>query len=380
MRSTTVSLTIKNLRDLAQEISIKHAQIALVFAPRQALEDQSVISTIKSHITCETVFVSTAGQISGVSVNDAAISFTFIQLEKSELATASLNMSGHQNERELGTALFKRLNRKDLAGIMVFADGTSINGSELKEGLEASNVNKAPITGGLAGDGSLFEKTLVGIDSVSQGEVAAIAFYGSDMEFGYGSRGGWLRGADINMVSSSDGNVLKEIEGVPALDFYKRKLNGKLNTLPADALKFPLNIHDPLTGQDLVRTVLSVDETTKTMTFAGDIPVLSNVQILSASTTDLIQGSKAAAIVTKKYTVEAEAAPDLAILISCVGRKLVLEDLTVAEVQAVRDELGPTTTLSGFYSYGELSPSDVSGRCELHNQTMTITTLRERGC
>jgi hypothetical protein len=39
--------------------------------------------------------------------------------------------------------------------------------------------------------------------------------------------------------------------------------------------------------------------------------------------------------------------------------------------------MGPDTLLAGFYSYGEISPFTPTARCELHNQTMTITTFAE---
>ncbi len=74
---------------------------------------------------------------------------------------------------------------------------------------------------------------------------------------------------------------------------------------------------------------------------------------------------------------DASGAPDLALLISCVGRKLVLKQRTEEELEAVRDVLGPATALTGFYSYGEICPSAPHAGCELHNQTMTITTFTE---
>ena len=69
--------------------------------------------------------------------------------------------------------------------------------------------------------------------------------------------------------------------------------------------------------------------------------------------------------------------PGLALLISCVGRKMVLKHRTVEEVEGVRTVLGPRVPAAGFYSYGEISPLKPQGRCELHNQTMTITTFAE---
>jgi hypothetical protein len=46
------------------------------------------------------------------------------------------------------------------------------------------------------------------------------------------------------------------------------------------------------------------------------------------------------------------------------------------EAEAVLDVLTPGTLQVGFYSYGELSPAG-AGRCDLHNQTMTVTTIAE---
>jgi hypothetical protein len=71
--------------------------------------------------------------------------------------------------------------------------------------------------------------------------------------------------------------------------------------------------------------------------------------------------------------------PDLAILISCVGRKLVLKQRVEEEVERVQEVLGNTTSLTGFYSYGEICPvTPTEKQCELHNQTMTITTFSEK--
>ena len=69
--------------------------------------------------------------------------------------------------------------------------------------------------------------------------------------------------------------------------------------------------------------------------------------------------------------------PEVAILVSCVGRKLVLGDRVEEEVEAVRNVFGPQTALSGYYSYGELAPLTEGRGCALHNQTMTITCLSE---
>ncbi|NNC82939.1 MAG: hypothetical protein HKN79_05115, partial [Flavobacteriales bacterium] len=213
------------------------------------------------------------------------------------------------------------------------------------------------------------------INEAKEGNVVGIGLYGDNIHLGYGSRGGWQFKQQMNIISDSDGNVLKEINGKPALEFYKEKLNGKLHTLPSDALKYPLMISDVYSEQNLVRTVLSIDEEEQTMTFAGDMPIASGVQFLEATDDQLIEGARSAASVTKGRLGDNPS--QLAFLISCVGRKLVLKDRVHDEVKAVHEILGLNTQITGFYSYGELSPSEVSGRCELLNQTMTIVTISE---
>jgi hypothetical protein len=89
----------------------------------------------------------------------------------------------------------------------------------------------------------------------------------------------------------------------------------------------------------------------------------------------LIEGAGGAAQVSIKPLVGKEV--EFAILISCVGRKLVLKQLVEEEVEAVQDVLGQQAVLTGFYSYGELAPFLKDAKCELHNQTMTITTFTE---
>ena len=61
---------------------------------------------------------------------------------------------------------------------------------------------------------------------------------------------------------------------------------------------------------------------------------------------------------------------------SCVGRRLVLGERAEEEIEAVSSTMPAGGHMVGFYSYGEVSPH-ATGRCDLHNQTMTVTDLSE---
>jgi hypothetical protein len=110
------------------------------------------------------------------------------------------------------------------------------------------------------------------------------------------------------------------------------------------------------------------------MTFAGDVPEKSKVRFMKANFDRLIDAaSDAATNCLEMKKIE----PKIAILISCVGRKIILNNRIEEEVGAVSEIFGKKTLLTGFYSYGEISPLKPMDNCELHNQTMTITCINE---
>ncbi|MBT4969775.1 MAG: hypothetical protein HOM80_12280, partial [Bacteroidetes bacterium] len=205
--------------------------------------------------------------------------------------------------------------------------------------------------------------------------IAAIGFYGEDIKIGYGSLGGWDSFGVERSVTKSEANVLYEIDNTPALSIYKSFLGDQAKDLPASGLLFPLSMRTEADAEPVVRTILAVDEEKQSLTFAGDIPEGSYIKLMKANIDRLITGAEDAA----KVSVNPLSGnlPELAILISCVGRKLVLNQMVEEEVEAVQDVVGEQAKLTGFYSYGEIAPFLEGAKCELHNQTMTITTFQE---
>ena len=156
---------------------------------------------------------------------------------------------------------------------------------------------------------------------------------------------------------------------------YKKYLGEEASDLPASALFFPLALRSNSGDEKrIVRTILSVDEEYQSMTFAGDLPQGSFVQLMRANADRIIDGaSEAAKNSVEKFSLDEEI---LSIAISCVGRRLVLGERAEEELEAVLDSLPERTQQIGFYSYGEISLIE-EGYCELHNQTMTLTTISE---
>jgi hypothetical protein len=319
---------------------------------------------------------STAGEICQTNVVDNSLVASAVHFENTPLKFVDAKIGAPTESRTIGARLASELPKENLTHVMVFSDGLCVNGSELVKGFVENLPSHVALTGGLAGDGAQFKQTLVCAGGkISDGQVVAVGFYGTHVKIGYGSMGGWDSFGPERLITRSKGNILYELEGKSALTLYKQYLGESAAGLPATALLFPLSLR--MTGQEngIVRTILGVDEKEQSLIFAGDVPEGSYARFMKANFERLIDGAQGSARISKGEKGES---PDLAILISCVGRKLVLKQRIEEEVEAVREVLGEGTLLTGFYSYGEISPFTPNAKCELHNQTMTITTFSER--
>lgn len=319
---------------------------------------------------------STAGEILGNEVLDSTIALTAVKFEKTKLRIEEVDLVAcNLDSYEAGKAISSKLIGPDLRHIFVLSDGLIVNGAELVKGLHADLDKSVSITGGLAGDCSNFENTLViSGNKVASKKIVALGLYGPELSIGFASKGGWDSFGIERLVTKSTNNVLYELDGQPALELYKSFLGDMAKDLPGSGLLFPLSMRDEDNQIPVVRTILSVDEKNGSLTFAGNIPQGSYVRLMKANIDRIIGGAEQSAITAKNSTEDQH---QLAFLISCVGRRLVMKQLVEEEVEAVNEVFGNDIYTTGFYSYGEIAPFDKFSPCTLHNQTMTITTFSE---
>jgi hypothetical protein len=349
-------------------------QLVLAFGSTNVVDDPKIYQTLRElYPHADIVINSTAGEIIDTQVNDETLSVTAIHFEKTKAKTVGTKIGSEKDSFKAGYRLASDLDSADLNNVLIISDGHTVNGSDLVMGIQQFLPQNVIITGGLAGDGDKFAKTLVGLNEPpTEGKIVAIGFYGENLKVTYGSVGGWDPFGVERLITRSEGNVLYELDEKPALDIYKTYLGEYAEELPGSALLFPLSIRTSESEFPVVRTILGVNEGDKSLTFAGNMPKGAFAQLMKANFDRLIEGASNAA----KNSL-GTSSPDLAILISCVGRKLVLNQRIEEEVEVVRSAYGNHTAITGFYSYGEISPSFNFMKCELHNQTMTITTLTE---
>lgn len=319
---------------------------------------------------------STGGEIQNARVLEDTVVTAAVSFETAETEVADVVLDGDPDSHAAGRELAESLRAPALTHVVLLSDGVHVNGSALIDGVTQHLPDQVTVTGGLAADGPRFERTPLWCNALLDvPSVVGIGFYGDQLQVGHGSLGGWDPFGPRRRIQRAEGNVLYELDDHSALALYKRYLGPYAEDLPASGLRFPLAVQLPGKSHEIVRTVIGVSEEDQSITFAGDVPEGAYARFMKANNERLIDGAVGAAESSRERLTDTPV--EFALLISCIGRKQVLQQRIEEEVEYAGGELGSDAGLIGFYSYGEISPAHTTTQCELHNQTMTITTFAE---
>lgn len=353
------------------------AQLVLVFGGRQQLQDVHPLDEIaRAHPNAAVIGCSTGGEIIGTEIMEDSVVATAIEFQSTRVQAAVTNIRSDDNGFAAGQQLAAELAGDDLQHMLVFSEGVNVNGSELAKGLCSCLPEHVTLTGGLAGDGAQFKETVVCFNGkVKPNQVVGIGLYGKHLRIGCASQGGWDFFGPERLVTRSRGNVLFELDGEPVLAIYKRYLGQYAKDLPLSGLQFPLSLKTRSSSNGVVRTILSMDEGEQSLTFAADIPEGMVARMMRANFDRLVEGASSAGAETQAAL--GDLTSELTIMISCIGRKLILKQRTEEELEGVAAAMLGRPAMTGFYSYGEMAPFAAGARCELHNQTMTVTAITE---
>jgi hypothetical protein len=320
---------------------------------------------------------STSGEIAGERTYDQSCVLTVVTFRASQALAATTPIAGMDDSFGAGARLAATLARAHLKSVLLFGPGVAINGSALLRGLQQGLPAAVSISGGLAGDDGAFRQTwTIGPAGCRDRHVVAVGLVGDRLHAGHGSVAGWQPFGPVRKVTRARGNVLFDLDGQCALDVYRRYLGSYADQLPSSGLLFPFEMLDAAHAQSgVLRTILGIDPANGSLTLAGDIAADGYLRLMHASTDQLVDAAELAARHAAGNLPAAQGA-SLALLVSCIGRKLVMGERVDEEVEVVAALL-PQPVIAGFYSNGEIGPSGALGQCRLHNQTMSITLLTE---
>ncbi len=359
------------------DIDFAGFDVHFLFADKLYLADLDIQQVIDLKFKNEVLMgCSTAGEISLKNFEESSLNITSVKFKNARVKKCAITLDETKDSFKAGEHLAQQLLEEDLKQVFVLSEGIHVNGTYLVDGLNSVLKNDINVSGGLAGDNAEFLKTYVA-DMNNQFVsdcISAIGIYGSDIHSGSGSYGGWDSFGIDRIVTKSKDNVVYEIDGKPALELYKFYLGDMSKDLPGSALFFPLEMRESEDSELLVRTILGINESENSLTFAGNIPEGAFVRLMKTNVNRVIDAAEKAANLIDELIIDDA---KLVLMVSCVGRKLVLKQLTQDEVEAVTSSFSDETVFAGFYSYGELSKLKGNHACNLHNQTMTLTAISE---
>lgn len=320
---------------------------------------------------------STSGEIQNGEINDNSIVCTVVKFAHTRLRLISAPIN-FKTSAEVGHSISSSLASDELKNILLFTEGLDIDGSELIKEMHKTLNEKSmnvPISGGLAGDGNRFQNTFVIFgDEVKTNHAVALGFYGDHIQIFAGTGTGWDPFGPSRIVTKATGNTVYEIDGIPALKLYREYLKEDAQNLPVSGVLFPLGVSWGK-NQNIVRSVARIDEPGNGLIFMSHIPENTKVQLMHSNVIKLIEAAKDA---LDNCTLNfSNGEPTFALIVSCIGRRMIMGQKTEDELENIRDLLPIHTEISGFYSYGEFAPT-THQQNDLHNQTMTLIVFQEK--
>jgi hypothetical protein len=263
--------------------------------------------------------------------------------------------------------------------LLVFPDVLHVNLTQFLLGLQDVLGSRFPIIGGASADRGEFKRTYQVCDRTALCDgVVGVALKGP-IRMATAARSGYMPiGVPRICTRVENGNIIREIDGRPALQVYLDLLGERASEMPTVSSEFPLGVVGGILGTQrhsgdevlLVRCVFRVDEARQALILGGDIPEGAEIHVTRTTRADVIRGAEEA-------TVRALAAmpdPDLALLFNCTARKQCLGPLYKEECAAAFKHLGLSVPKIGFYACGELSPVD--GVTMHHESTFTTALLK----
>lgn len=319
----------------------------------------------------------TAGEIIDQDVMDGSLILSAVKFSDTKVKLYGKDLpTDIHNYYDIGASFVQDMDQEDLKHLFIISDVQTLHASNLLKGINSQLKSHVSVTGGLAGRESYIGTNYI-IDKgqLKSNRVIALAMYGSSLQVNYNAQGGWDSYGVESLVTKSEKNHVLEIDGLPALDFYKSVVDPNILTdINQYGFKHPIKIRNQEHFNPVIRALLAIDESKKSLIMAEEIPEGSYVRIMKANVDRLIIGAENAA---KAIAQKKEYGHELAILISCAGRRKVLGNLAKEEVEAVVQQFPSTTKSVGFYSYGEISPFVENPKTSLHNLTMCVTTFSE---
>jgi hypothetical protein len=237
------------------------------------------------------------------------------------------------------------------------------------EGLTQALGPAVPIVGGLTGDRYRRQQTFQFFQTEVLSDSVPVLLFSGNLHMSCGVFSGWTPIGKKGVVTKATRNVVHEIDGQPARDFYCNYLGDQLLST-----EYGLAVFEPGTENFYTRSPTSqIDAKSGDVIFVGDVPEQAIVQMTDTTRRDILAAAQSS--VKQALAKYPGQQPAVALAFSCAGRRMILGPQSYQEYEMIVSCLPPGVPICGFYSYGELAPLVLPGQSHFHNLTLVTVLL-----
>ncbi len=321
------------------------------------------------------VGATTAGEIFaneeyGSKEREESIVCMLLDIDSSALSLRLLQVEGDDYYKTGKEVTLWAKNKFSNVGLITITSGLNFDNDAYTQGLTENGIEYA--FGGSAGDDLMLKETFVfSKENFSTHGVVSLALDLDKIEIAGARAFGWEGIGRERIVTKADKNIVYEIDGKPAINFYKKYLNITNEDMPQVGIEYPLEV-TMRSGLVCYRAVLEINEEDGSLIFAGHVEDKSKVRLASAKGREVITYVENSISDLMNNQIDFE--PEVALVFPCCSRKQVLGDLAVKEIEAIYKNI--KVPLIGFYAYGEIGafPNGYA----FQNETFVTALLREK--
>jgi hypothetical protein len=367
--------------------------LCIVFASSEFDQDEVIAGVAKGANDAPIIGCSTAGEITGSGVFTRSVVVMVVKSDTIDFFTG-LGENVSNGARQAGAFVAKEtLDKaknagKELKVFIMLPDVLTGNGADAVRGALDVLGQHFPLVGGAAGDDFKFKQTYQYSDGrVVSGAIAAVGISGN-FTMGVGVRHGWMPIGLPRKVTKSEGSVVHELDGKPAVSIYEDYFGQKVDELREEplarlAITYPLGLKLPdYSNEYLLRDPITVNED-GSITCAAEIPMGSEVRIMIGSTEKAIEASEEAARNMMEPFKQNNSTPKFVLMFNCIAREKLFAQKAIDEINAMSQVIGREVPMIGFYTYGEQAPlggevHDLT-KCnpKFHNETVVLFGVGE---
>jgi len=319
---------------------------------------------------------STAGEIGPGGISDGAAVVVAFGGSGFQARTA-LARGASKDLRRAGAEVTTAAHPSDGAHrtVILLSDGLAGDQQEVVRGAYSVAGALIPLVGGCAGDEMRMRRTrqIYGSEVLTD-SVIAIGLT-SDAPIGVAAQHGWRRVGEPMLVTASDANHVRELDGRPALDVYLERL-GVPPTVAEDPTEFAaFALTHPLglarRGGEEVRFIAGGDLGDRSLRCIAEVPTGGLVHLMEGDAVSVLGATDAAC--ADAVAALGDNDPLGLVVFDCVARRAVLAgDGVDQEMDSIRSH-ARGAPVAGFYTYGEIARN--VGIRGFHNQTLVVLAL-----